>query len=71
MLLVEEVRIDNGSKAVFVSVRQHAPQFTSSRSDAARNDQRSTAKVDESDFAALLDSPPTAQIGRQARLPSM
>jgi len=71
VLLVYEARISSSGEAVFVTVRQHTPQFTPSRGHAARNDQRGITEVDESDFAALLNSPPAAQIGGQVRLPSM
>jgi hypothetical protein len=70
-LLVDEVRIGNRREALLVALRQHAPQFTSSCRDTTRDDERGVTEVDESDFATLLDSPPTAQFGGQIRLASM
>lgn len=70
-LLVYEVRISNGSKALFVPIGQHAPQFAPSRGHAARNDQRGISEIDEPDFTTLVDPPTMPQLCGEAGLPSM
>jgi hypothetical protein len=43
-------------------------EFEACGLDAARDDQRGVAEIDDPYFAAVFDAPPVAQLGRQIGL---
>src|SRR5437879_13692113 len=71
-LLVGKVRVVERSDAfVIPTAEQNAAQLGSCRSRTARQNQGGISKVDERDFATVLDAPPTPERGGQTRLPTM
>ena len=59
LLLLYEIRIDNGGKSLLIADREHTPQFTPRRGHAARDDQRRATEIDEAHLSAFVNPPPT------------
>lgn len=57
LLLVCEIGVVDRRDACVVSLGKHAPQLGTSRSYPAGNDQCGVAQVDETDLAAVIDTP--------------
>ena len=70
-LQVCEVGIVDRGKAGVVPLRQDPLELAPSGGHATRDNERRAAQVDESNFAALVDSPTVAQFCGQARLAPM
>ena len=70
-MLVRELRIVDRREAELVSIPEHSPELLAGDRCPSRYDQSCVTKIDETDLAAMLDTPPPAQLCREAGLPSM
>src|SRR3954454_15022312 len=70
-LLVGEIGITDRRDACFVALGEHAPQLGPSRPYPTGNDQCGVAEVDETDLAAVIDTPASPQFRGNAGLAAM
>ena len=71
LLLIGEVGVVKGRQTGRVAVLKHPSQLPPGDVDAPGDHQGGITKIDERDFATVVDPPAMAEIGRKAGLASM